>query len=199
MILEISGKKAAISVLLGALLVSGGVGIGACSYSVPTGQQAENNQQDQSTQDLVNNQPLPHFTYSQMRQNLTEIETAQATGVQTTSFFFNQGVADPMDSCPSIGVPIAASASLSNPHRVDKHSATDGGNAVIDQMDPNGVYTPPSTTGTYVVCVDATGTAYTNYWEGFVQTVFAPARWNTTTHKIELIGPPSFKFSKSKG
>src|SRR5262249_11308948 len=135
----------------------------------------------------------------QMRQNLVEIETAQAKGVQTTSFFFNQGVVDPFLSCPSIGVPIPNTSSLSNPIQVERHGGDGGGNVGIGQMDPNGTYGPNGSTGTYVMCIDATGTPYAQYWEGFVSTVFAPAKWNMATHQLELTGPASFKFSKKQG
>ena len=173
----------------------------ACNegVKVPTGQAQEDKQQRQSTESLVNNQPLPHFNYSQARQNFIELETAMATGVQSTSFFFNQGAVDPIDTCPSIGVPIPNTASLSNPQQVvTDHNQYGGGNVAIGQMDPIGIYVPSSSTGTFVVCVDAQGKAYANYWEGFVKTVFAPAKWNEQTHKVELVGPPSFAFSTKK-
>ena len=156
----------------------------------------EAKQQAVSSDAILNNQPLPVITFSQLRQNLIEIEIAQSTATQTTSFFFNQGVAAPLMSCPSIGFPIPNTASLSNPVQVIYSSSR--GVATGGQMDPNGVYAPASSSGTYVICVDATGTPYANYWEGFVQTVTGPAKWNTAANQVELTGPPSFKFTKGK-
>lgn len=189
-------KAAALAVVMIAL-------VGGCSKTkaaVPTGQQQENKQQAQATESLVNNQALPHFNYSQYRQNLIELETAMAKGVQTTSFFFNQGVQDPMGQCPSIGVPIPNTASLSNPQQVvDTYGGYQARNSsVVGQMDPYGVYVPTSSTGTYVMCINALGQVTPKYWEGFVEADFGPAKWNTTTHAVELIGPPSFTFTKSK-
>lgn len=160
-------------------------------------QKTENKQQQAISSSLVNNQPLPGFNYSQLRQNLKEIETAEANGVQTTTFFFNQGVQNPISSCPSIGAPIPTTDQLSNPNAVQKHSSNGGGNVVIGQMDPTGVYTGDSA-GTYVMCVDATGKAYANYWEGYVQTVFGNAVWDDATHTVKLVGAPSFDFSEGK-
>jgi len=186
-----------------------GLMLAACSSSSKpaSGQAAERQQQLQSTESLVNNQPLPHFNYSQIRQNFIELETAMANGVQSTSFFFNLGVRDPSDSCPSIGAPIPYTAQLSNPDQVVNENAnpvkgnsnSSGTESVIGQMDPIGIYMPPDATGTWVLCINAQGQAYANYWEGYVRSVFAPAKWNYTTHQIELIGPPSFKFSSHKG
>lgn len=169
---------------------------GACSGD-SSGKQSETAQQDAISKTLINNQPLPAFNWSQKRQNLIEIETAQAQGVQTTSFFFNQGVQDPIMSCPSIGAPIPTTDQLSNPTKIEHHGETGGGNITTNQMEPNGVYTGDST-GTYVMCVGGNGKTYAQYWEGFVSTVFANATWNKTTHEVEVKGDPSFKFTAKK-
>jgi hypothetical protein len=138
------------------------------------------------------NQPVPVFTWSQLRQNLIEIETAQAQTTQTTTFFFNQGVQDPVSSCPSIGFPIPSTYQITNPEaKVRDHDFA------LPQIEANGVYTDQST-GTYAICVDAQGRPYADYWEGFVKTVTGPAKWNTGSHQVELVGPPSFNFSKGK-
>ena len=181
---------------LSLILVPLAVVLAACGGSNPSGQSIENKQQKQDMKSLLLAQPIPHFNFSQIRQNLIELETAQANGVQTTSFFFNQGVADPIQSCPSIGAPIPTTTQLSNPNQVVNDPYGNGG-AVIGQMDPNGTYSA-SSTGTYVMCIGANGKPYANYWEGFVQTVFGPAKWNAAAHQIELIGPPSFKFTGIK-
>jgi hypothetical protein len=168
----------------GALALS----IAACSHS-PNGQQMENQQQSNDTTTYEMNQPIPHFTTSQMRATLTEVEAIQALGSQTTSFFFNQGVTDPIFSCPSLGMPVASTAQLSNPDQV---IGTGNSNAVtIGQMDPNGVYSPPDSTGTNVLCLNASGQPYIQYWEGFVDAVSGAATWNSTTHQVQVIGQPT--------
>lgn len=163
-----------------------------------TAQDRENAQQTKASGNLIDNQPVPNIGYSQMRQNLIELETAEATGVQTTSFFFNLGIPDPIRQCPSIGVPIPNTASLSNPHQL-VYSSGGGSTGVVDQMDPNGVYAPTTSTGTFVMCVDANGQAHPAYWEGTVETEFGAARWDTTIHQVEAIGPATFRFSVKRG
>lgn len=165
--------------------------LAACA---PSANQTEHAQQQKDSQILVNNQPVPSYTYSQIRQNLIELETAQANGVQTTSFFFNQGVPDPVFSCQSIGSPIPTTDQLTNP---DQMLSNHYGTGTVSQMDPNGVYSGDSS-GTYVMCVGADGKTYANYWEGYVQTVYAPAKWNAATKQVELIGPASFNFTGHK-
>lgn len=140
-------------------------------------------------------QPVPEFNFSQLRQNLIEINTAQADTTQTTSFFFNLGTVDPVASCPSIGFPIPSTMQLTNPWQT---SWRDSGGAVVAQAEQTGVYTGDSS-GTYVICIDATGDAYAFYWEGHVAAVTGPAEWDIAAKQIDLIGPPSFDFSAEQG
>lgn len=143
----------------------------------------------QILEDLQRAHPVPQFRRSQLRQNLVELTTAQAETTQTTSFFFNMGIQDPVNQCPSIGFPIPATMQLTNP---DIPVGGSGGRVTVQQVEPTGVYTG-DTTGTYVICIDARGSAYAVYWEGFVQTVTGPAEYKNG--RVELVGPPSFNFT----
>ncbi len=167
--------------------------VAACTGSATSSNKAETKQADYGQ--LVRNQPLPQFVRSQERQNLIEIETARARGVQSTTFFFNFGIRDPNQSCPSIGAPIASTTELSNPDQLARTGGQYSVDGVISQMDPTGVY-PGDSAGTWTLCVDAQGQPYANYWEGSVQTVFAPAVWDYGTHALKITGSPSFKFTK---
>jgi hypothetical protein len=176
------------------------VGLASCS-STPSAAQKESQAQNDISSQLVTNQPPPNAPYSQLRQNVIEVENAQIKGVQTTSFFFNQGVQDPAKTCPSIGYPIPVTDSLTNPQQIAGGYAGGGGNygiGVIGQMDPNGVYGGDST-GTYVMCVNGSGQAVATYWEGHVGTEPSAAVWDEATHSIKDTGPATFHFSTSKG
>lgn len=198
-------KKSYITYLtaLGAAI---GISLGAtaCSSSdtksADTANQKEASQQANASQNMVTDQPIPSFEYSQLRQNLIELEKAQAAGVQSTTFFYNQGVQDPIFVCPSVGFGVASTTQLSNPEQLVDGG---GGNSTwakitIPQMDPNGVYSGNST-GTYVLCVGGDGKVFAKYWEGFVDTVSGPAKWNSSTHQEEMTGSSSFHFSTGKG
>lgn len=172
--------------------IAGLVLLAACSNGPGS---KENQVAKQQLAGFNNNQPVPVFTYSQLRQNLIELETSQAQTTQTTSFFFNLGVPEPIGSCPSIGYPIPTTDQLTNPQQ----AVTQGndGIATVGQIEANGVYTGDSS-GTYVICVDASGAPYANYWEGFVQTVSGPAVWDGTANQVKLTGAPSATFSTAK-
>lgn len=167
------------------------LGLTACSQSA--------NSKDQATSAAILSQmetaqPVPVFTWSQIRQTLIDIETAQAKTVQTTTFFFNLGVKTPVNSCPSIGFPVATTDELTNPQQAVGGS---GGQTSIAQIDPNGIYAGNST-GTYVLCIGSDGSTFGAYWEGYVYAVTGPAVWNDKTGAVQETGPSSFKFTTSK-
>ncbi|MCV7174920.1 hypothetical protein [Mycolicibacterium sphagni] len=157
-------------------------GCGANSSTAAGKDQAQTNNQLDRYQA---NQPVPAFDRSQLRQQVITVENAQAHGVATTTFFFNQGVQEPIFVCPSIGFPIPSTAQLTNPQQ-----ALWGTNSsvTIGQMEPTGVYTGDST-GTYVECVAPSGTQFIKYWEGFVDTIGGPAHWDG--HHEVLDGEPT--------
>lgn len=166
----------------------------SCTHGVqaPSGQASENAQQRADTNSMEQSQPIPHFNWSQIRQTAIDAETIQANSTQTTSFFFQMGNQDPVFSCPSIGEPVSNTAQLSNPDQVVHDSYPNGGAALtIGQQDPNGVYAPSTSSGTYVICVDAHGAKYLQYWEGDVMTVTAAAQWDQATHSVKVVGAPT--------
>jgi hypothetical protein len=177
------------SIATAGLVVIAAIGLAACGTQ--SAQQKANISDVQASAQALNHlqivQPTPLFPWSQVRQTQIAIETAQADTTQTTTFFFNQGVADPISTCPSIGVPVASTTELTNPQQVTPSSGRNA-SQVIAQADPTGVY-PGNSTGTYVVCVSPDGKNYIQYWEGFVDSVTGPAVWNTTTHSVQMTGP----------
>lgn len=178
-------------IIAGAAL-SGLVAVTGCTHA-PNAQQVEQQQQQADTQALINNQPIPHYNWSQIRQTAIDAEDIAANGTATTSFFFNLGSRDPITSCPSLGLPVPNTAQLSNPEQIAPISGKWGGGATnLPQMDPYGIYAPAASEGTYVICLTSAGKPYVNYWEGPVQTVSAPAVWDYGTHTLKITGAPTF-------
>jgi|SRR5579859_468070 len=198
--------------VFGSVVIIGTVFIGAVACTsaaskTSSGQAAENQAARDGEQLLVNNQPVPVFAKSQERQNLIDLETALAKGAQTKSFMFPMGAATsdgkfdypPFKVCNSIGGPIATGTELTNPTQVVTNSYPSGGAALtVDQMDPTGVYSSQSSSGTWVMCLDSAGNIRPFYWEGPVATTFGDAKWNPDTKQIDDIGVPSFHFSLIK-
>jgi hypothetical protein len=157
-------------------------------------QQNEQKQQTADTQSLERSQPIPHYNYSQIRQTAIDAQDIAANGTQTTSFFFQMGNQDPIFSCPSLGEPVPNTAQLSNPSQIAPISGKYGGGATdLPQMDPDGIYAPSSSSGTYVICVNGSGAKYLQYWEGDVMTVAAGATWDSAKHTLKVTGQPTAK------
>lgn len=150
----------------------------------------------QSQAMFLQSQPVPQFNWSQLRQNLVEIETAQANTTATTSFMFllaGAGSSGPMvHSCPSIGFPIPSTYQLTNPQ-----GKLQGEGLTVPQMEATGVYTG-DTTGTFVMCVGADGKPFAFYHEGYVSTVTGPAHWDLTKGEIVMDGTSSAAFTAKK-
>ena len=160
-------------------LLFGVVVLAGCDENSGT---AENKKQTDNQLDQYNKvQPIPFYESSQYRATLLAIQDAQAKGLATTTFFFNQGSVDPIKSCSSVGYPVPTTAQLTSPDQ------SIGNGAVIAQMEPTGVYTGEST-GTYVVCLKD-GMPTVDYWEGFVQTEGGPARWDSEKKMVVSTGP----------
>lgn len=187
-------NKKTVTILAGAVLAV--LAVAGCNGQ--NAQQKEQAAQQADTSSLINNQPIPHFNWSQYRQTLIDAEQIAASGTQTTSFFFNQGVRDPIFSCPSLGLFIPVTSQLSNPEQITPvTSRWGGGHDILPQMDPFGAYTAPDATGTYVVCVNSSGKPYLFPWEGFVGSVTAPAVWDYGTHTVKVTGAPTFSVKTS--
>lgn len=195
-------KRTVIGIVIGVLAV---FGLAACENG-QAGTAATKQDQATATQQLTRfqqAQPVPIFNWSQLRQNLIEIETAQSNTTATTSFMFllaGVGETGPMiHSCPSIGFPIPATYQLSNPMRVEQYDTPgEGGTAIaIPQIEANGVYTG-DTTGTYVMCVGKSGKPFAFYHEGYVATVTGPAHWDNARGEIVMDGDSTATFTAKK-
>lgn len=185
--------------LRASLITAGVIAVSVCCGAAScggqsSGQKAENKAQQQDEASLVADQPVPHYNYSQIRQTAIDAQDISANGTQTTSLFFLMGNPDPIFTCPSLGEPVPNTAQLTNPQQVvtqDSQGNGISGSATIGQMDPNGIYAPSSSEGTYVICVNGSGAKYLQYWEGQVMTVTAGATWDKSTHTLKVTGAPT--------
>jgi len=184
-----NNKKKILAGLAGIALATS---FAACSYT-PTATVNDAKSANSQLQNLQAVQPVPNFDWSQYRQTVIDVTSAQANSVATTTFMFNQGVTDPIDECPSIGFPVPSTTQLTNPEQITYGTLagmSSGDWGVIAQSEQTGVYTGDSS-GTYIVCVAEDGTAYIDYWEGYVKTTGGAAHWDSTKHRVVLDGKPT--------
>lgn len=194
---RITGARVAVFLLIVALATACG------AMATDNAQTIEVRAQDAIATHYNQAQPVPAWNVkSQIRQNLTEIEHAEAIGVQTTSFecATNDGcdpTHPPIKSCPSIGSPIPITDQLTNPEQPLRDNSqplnNGGGNVTVGEMDPNGIYKGAGS-GTYVLCIRPGGAVEPSYFEGLVLVEYGPAVWKQGQGIVD-IGPPSFQFT----
>lgn len=125
-----------------------------------------------SQQELyATNQPIPMFKWSQDRDNLIQIYKMKNESVATYSIVRAAGTGEILWHCPSVGFPIPADTQLTNPLQV---TYTHGG--VIEQAEPNGLFTSKNTDGTYVICVLPDGSLTPQYTEQKVEVFTRPVK-----------------------
>jgi hypothetical protein len=176
---------AAFAILIAAL----GLVLAGCNQ--PNSNNTEHAEANAGINQILANQPVPIFKTSQQRADMIEAEAIMALGSATTSFFFPEGVSEadgkysapPIKVCASEGEPIPVTSSLTNPDQ-----QTSGGDAVVGQMDPDGVYTATDGAGTFVLCDTSSGRQDLEYWEGPVETETGTAVWDASTGQIQDIG-----------
>ncbi len=189
--MKITTRKSAAAALAAVTALT----VTACTQTQDSGAQNEAAQSSQiQTHYQAVQPPYAATGVSEFRANLNAAEATQTLGINTTSFFFNLGQQAPFFSCPSHGGAVPNTAQLTNPDQIqaDPHAAT--GSVTIGNMDPNGVYSPTSSSGTYVMCVNDAGQQYLVYWEGDVLQVNGNARWDVSLNGgkggIRVVGAP---------
>lgn len=166
------------------------LGLAACSNS-PNAQQVEQKGATAQQSEYNKTQPIPYFKWSLERQVLIDAEIASAQGDQSTSFFFNFGIQDPIMVCPSLGMAVPDTSQLSNPEQIAPVPGKWGGGATnLPQADPFGIHTPAASDGTYVICI-INGKPILQRAEETVHTVMAPATWDANKHQIVIVGNPT--------
>lgn len=123
---------------------------------------------ERQNQLYVANQPPPVFDWSLERHLLTELYKARNNAVATYSYVRNQYTGKILSSCPSIGFPISAATQLTNPEMIAVREYQTGV-VTLPQAEPNGLFTPTQSRGTYVMCVNADGQVEPRYYEEDVE------------------------------
>lgn len=115
-------------------------------------------------------QPVPYFDFSMDRDTLIQIYKAKNEARTTWSVFASAGTGDVTFICESIGFAIPADTSLTNPLQIIPYGTISGAYDVVEQPEPNGLYSSKNTDGTYVQCVGEDGNVSPVYTEQKVTT-----------------------------
>lgn len=129
---------------------------------------AESNTVNAQQEVYRRNQPVPTFQWSLERHLMIQLYQARNTTATTYSYVVNQYTGRISWSCTSLGFPIPATTQLTNPEQYAYQGAT------LPQAEPNGLFAPPSTNGTWVLCTGEGGLLEPVYVEEHVRTFTRP-------------------------
>ena len=138
-------NKTLVVALMGIVLICG---IAACDDN--TADMKQNAQQEQLLKQSVNVVGMPNILNFQEKRTLKEIYELRDRQIVTTTYLFDlYGHLHKL--CDSIGYGIPYATQYTNPDYITYQNSR---SHVIPQADPNGLYSPASAEGTWVLCLD---------------------------------------------
>lgn len=147
--------KTILSVAALALL---GISLVGCEYT-PSSDETQRAQQERILQEGSRQTGMPNIKNFRERKLLKQIiEMRDQDGLVTYTYTVPETTGRPVFLCNSIGYGLPAATQYTNPEKVDLHST---GNVSVPQADPNGLFSPSSAEGTWVLCTDPSGSGKT--------------------------------------
>lgn len=110
----------------------------------------QNKAQEELLSQSVNSVGMPNILNFQEKRTLKEIYELRDRQITTTTYLFDmKGHLHKL--CDSIGYGIPYATQYTNPSHITYYG---GGYFVLPQADPNGLFSPASADGTWVLCLD---------------------------------------------
>lgn len=150
---------------------------GSCtdSDSKSSATQMEQAQQNLQMEQILRNQPAPSFDWSLERHMLIKLYEARQKATNTFSVVQSEFTGKILWSCPSIGFPLPYATQLTNPLQAQwRRWSSEYASAVVEQQEPNGLYSPAQGDATWVPCVDEKGRITPVYEEKHVTVFLRP-------------------------
>jgi len=135
-----------------------GVALVGCDYT-PSSDETQREQQERILQEGTAQTGMPAIKNFRERKLLKQIiEMRDQDGLVTYTYTVPETTGRPVFLCNSIGYGLPAATQYTSPEKVDYHST---GSVSIPQADPNGLFSPSSAEGTWVMCTDPNGSGKT--------------------------------------
>lgn len=136
-----------------------GVALVGCDYT-PSSDEAQRVQQERILKEGTAQTGMPAIKNFRERKLLKQIiEMRDQDGLVTYTYTVPETTGRPVFLCNSIGYGLPASTQYTNPEKTTYTGSS--GIATIPQADPNGLYSPSSAEGTWVLCTDPNGSGKT--------------------------------------
>lgn len=132
------------------------LGMAGCGIDGESSTQRENSQQEQMNLEAQRETGMPaisHFTEKKLLKTILELRDNPKTINYAYLFAENTGKLVFIGKCIGFGIPYATQ--YTNPQRPAYANEThEQGNVTLPQADPNGLYSPASADGTWLVLID---------------------------------------------
>jgi len=123
----------------------------ACIDQAPTSTQIERRKQEELSMQAVTQVGMPAIVNFAEKRMMKDILELRDKNTPTTTYLV--GMNNQLTKvCDSIGYGLPYATQYTNPQRVAYDSGH--GSVTLPQADPNGLYSPASADGTWVLCVD---------------------------------------------
>ena len=125
--------------------------LAACDPGTPTSTQIERKKQEELSLQAVQQVGMPAITNFAEKRMMKDIMELRDQNVATTTYLV--GMNNQLTKvCDSVGYGLPYATQYTNPQRVTGDGTH--GYVTLPQADPNGLYSPASADGTWVLCVD---------------------------------------------
>ena len=152
---------------------------------------------DEKDQQMVNmqqkqyaaSQPVPFFNWSLERHLAIELYKIRNSKAVTHAVWrSDMGMIE--GDCPSMGFGIPYDVSLTNPLQMS-YAVRQTGTAVVEQAEPNGLYSSKNTSATWVMCTGTGGVIEPVYVEGKVTVYPYPVTVDYDKNRVAKAGKSS--------
>lgn len=134
------------------------LGLFGCDH-VPSSDDIQREKQEHILKEATSQTGMPAIKNFRERKLLKQIiEMRDQDGLVTYTYTVPETTGRPVFLCNSIGYGLPAATQYTNP---DKFIEDRWGNVTIPQADPNGLFSPDSAEGTWVLCADPKGSGKT--------------------------------------
>lgn len=134
-----------------ALLATIGLSVSGCTWWDDPSTELEHSQQEQLAMQSLKTVGMPNITLFSEKEMMKSILESRDHMYPTYTYLFNamQGTIG-QKICDSVGYGLDGATQYSNPNKV----VTEGGSVAvtIPQADPNGLYSPSTSRGTWILC-----------------------------------------------
>lgn len=150
-------KKVIFSVVLLAFLIPV-IGYAGWFSSDKSSDQKQQQQQEQILNEATAQVGMPAIKNFRERKLLKDIfELRDQDGLTTYTYLYNEFNGKLIFLCNSVGYGIPYSTQFTNPEKIANTKSYDSSDTVIPQADPNGLFSPSSASGTWIMCKDPNG------------------------------------------